>query len=329
MTSPRTFFRVGVLDSRLRAQSPGRIPSMLSTRYRIAVTNRRTEEEFRFSVSIGQVLGAVAVAAVLPALLVLGARYKAEWEQRTIRAELANLREENALMRDATTSLTSQITALQSVLDDVSQLTPTPVEAKAMARLPHDVRRHALGGLSPEAARTALAGPAPGTEAVNVLNQMLSAFQSRLETARPQLAQRAALARATPSIWPALGPLTSSYGSRRDPFTLAASMHPGLDVGVDHGDPVHATADGVVIDSRYHHEYGNLVTVWHGFGIETRYAHLSRRLVPTGTSVTRGQMIGEAGSTGRSTGSHVHYEVWIHGRPVNPLQYLVGRQPTS
>ena len=106
-------------------------------------------------------------------------------------------------------------------------------------------------------------------------------------------------------------------------------MHPGLDLDVDLGAPVHVTADGVIKDARYHPEYGNLVIVSHGFGIETRYAHLSRHAVRPGLSVTRGQIVGYAGSTGRSTGTHLHYEVWIDGRAVNPLQYLVARDPSS
>jgi murein DD-endopeptidase MepM/ murein hydrolase activator NlpD len=164
---------------------------------------------------------------------------------------------------------------------------------------------------------------------MGVVRQMLSVLETRLETARPRLERRAALARATPAIWPALGALSSGFGARRDPFTAAASMHPGLDLDVDLGAPVHVTADGVVKDARYHPEYGNLVIVSHGFGIETRYAHLSRHAVRPGLSVTRGQIVGYAGSTGRSTGPHLHYEVWIDGRAVNPLQYLVARDPSS
>ena len=88
------------------------------------------------------------------------------------------------------------------------------------------------------------------------------------------------------------------------------------------------TADGVVAEAGYHPEYGNVVTVSHGFGIQTRYAHLQRFVVRQGTSVRRGQVVGHAGSTGRSTGTHLHYEVWIDGHAVNPLQYLVARQPS-
>jgi murein DD-endopeptidase MepM/ murein hydrolase activator NlpD len=258
-------------------------------------------------------------------LMALGASQKASWQRVSAESELATLRTENDTMRAATGALTSQISTLQTLVDDLSQLSPSASERTAMARLPGAVQQSALGGLSPEAARMALAGPSAGPDAVGVVRSMLSAFEARLEFARPRLERRAALARATPAIWPALGALSSSFGTRRDPFTAAASMHPGLDLDLEAGDPVHVTADGVVTDARYHPEYGNMVTVSHGYGIETRYAHLSRYVVRPGDSVTRGKIVGRAGSTGRSTGTHLHYEVWIDGRPVNPLQYLVSR----
>ena len=301
---------------------------MLSTRYSIVVANRRTGVVRRLTVSRRTLVGAAAVVCALPMLLVTGAVRQAGWHGLAVDAELVALRTENASMRAATDALTGQMASLQTMVDEMSQLTPSASERAAMARLPRAVQQQAMGGLSPDAARLALAGPSVGPDAMGVVRRMLTALESGLQTARPRMERRAALARSTPSIWPALGPLTSSFGYRRDPFTLAAAMHPGLDVDVETGTPVHATADGVVVDAQYHAEYGNFVTVSHGYGIETRYAHLSRITVRPGTSVTRGQVVGQAGSTGRSTGVHVHYEVWIDGRPVNPLQYLVSREPS-
>ncbi len=291
---------------------------MPSTRYSIVVNNRRTGVVHRFTVSLGPLLVLAAVCCALPLLLMLGA-------SRQAAAELAALQAENETMRASTGALTSQMASLQSVVDNLSTLSPSRTEQAAMARLPRAVQQRALGGLSPEAARIAMSGPSAGADAMGVVRQMLTAIESRLATARPRLERRAALARATPAIWPAVGALTSGFGARRDPFTAEPSLHPGLDLDASAGDPVHATADGVVSEARFHPEYGNLVTVAHGFGIETRYAHLSQALVRTGTSVTRGRIIGRAGSTGRSTGTHVHYEVWIDGRAVDPLRYLVAR----
>jgi murein DD-endopeptidase MepM/ murein hydrolase activator NlpD len=298
---------------------------MLSTRYSIIVANRRTGVVRRFTLSLRSVVAVTVVGCAVPLLLSLGATRKATWSVAALESEVSALRGENAAMRSSTGALTSQIASLQTVVDDLSQLSPSATERTAMARLPRDVQQSALGGPSPAAARTAFAGASTAPDAVGVVREMLTALRAGLETARPRLERRAALARATPAIWPALGALTSGFGGRLDPFTATASMHPGLDLDVDLGDPVHVTADGVVTDARYHPEYGNMVTVSHGFGIETRYAHLSRSLVRPGTSLTRGQIVGQAGSTGRSTGTHLHYEVWIDGRAVNPLQYLVSR----
>jgi len=115
---------------------------------------------------------------------------------------------------------------------------------------------------------------------------------------------------------------TSLYGVRSDPFRGTAAMHSGVDIPGPVGTPVYATADGVVGRSGWVGAYGNLVELEHGRGLQTRYGHLSKITVAPGTRVTRGQLIGLMGSTGRSTGSHLHYEVRIDGRAVNPLPFL-------
>lgn len=115
---------------------------------------------------------------------------------------------------------------------------------------------------------------------------------------------------------------TSNFGVRSDPFKGVAAMHAGVDIPGPLGTPVYATADGVVGRAERAGGYGNLIEVNHGKGIETRYGHLSKILVSPNTKVTRGQLIGLMGSTGRSTGSHLHYEVRIDGRAVNPVPYL-------
>lgn len=116
--------------------------------------------------------------------------------------------------------------------------------------------------------------------------------------------------------------LTSSFGVRSDPFRGTAAMHAGVDIPGPVGTPVYATADGVVERSERAGGYGNLVELNHGKGIQTRYGHLSKLLVDANTRVKRGQLIGLMGSTGRSTGSHLHYEVRIDGRAVNPIPFL-------
>jgi murein DD-endopeptidase MepM/ murein hydrolase activator NlpD len=116
---------------------------------------------------------------------------------------------------------------------------------------------------------------------------------------------------------------TSGYGVRSDPFRRGAAMHAGIDLAGPVGTPIYATADGTVLRSGWNNGgYGNLIEIDHGRGITTLYAHLSGMTVRQGEQVTRGQMIGRMGSTGRSTGSHLHYEVRIDNRPVNPIPFM-------
>ncbi len=115
---------------------------------------------------------------------------------------------------------------------------------------------------------------------------------------------------------------TSSFGVRSDPFQGRAAMHAGIDLAGPLGTEIYATADGVVDRSQWAGGYGNLVELNHGKGIQTRYGHLSKSLVKAGDRVKRGQLIALMGSTGRSTGSHLHYEVRIDGKAVNPVPYL-------
>jgi murein DD-endopeptidase MepM/ murein hydrolase activator NlpD len=116
---------------------------------------------------------------------------------------------------------------------------------------------------------------------------------------------------------------TSGYGVRSDPFRGAAAMHAGIDLAGPVGTPIYATADGTVSEAGYNSGgYGNLIKLNHGRGIETRYGHLSAIMVSPGQRIVRGQQIGRMGSTGRSTGSHLHYEVRIDGRAVNPIPFM-------
>ena len=116
---------------------------------------------------------------------------------------------------------------------------------------------------------------------------------------------------------------TSGFGVRSDPFRHGAAMHPGIDLAAPYGTPVYATADGTVLRSGWNSGgYGNLVEIDHGRGIVTRYGHMSKIIVGEGQHVTRGQQVGYVGSTGRSTGNHLHYEVRIDNSPVNPIPFM-------
>ncbi len=125
-----------------------------------------------------------------------------------------------------------------------------------------------------------------------------------------------------PSLWPVQGPVTSSYGQRDDPFNGEGAFHKGVDISSHYGTPVRAPADGTVVSAGVENGYGREVILNHGHGITTLYGHLSGFSVSVGQTVVRGQIIGYVGTSGRSTGAHLHYEVRIHETPVNPHKYL-------
>ena len=127
---------------------------------------------------------------------------------------------------------------------------------------------------------------------------------------------------ATPSIWPVKGWVTSEFGVRESPFRSGVEFHKGLDISTRFGKEVVAPADGLVIVSAYYQQDGNFVKIDHGRGLATGFAHLSRMAVKQGMRVKRGDIIGYVGDTGRSTGPHLHYAVFVNNVPVNPRKYL-------
>jgi murein DD-endopeptidase MepM/ murein hydrolase activator NlpD len=137
------------------------------------------------------------------------------------------------------------------------------------------------------------------------------------------LADRQALLNATPNIRPAKGWFTSRFGYRISPFTGRSLLHAGVDIAAAPGSPVYATADGVVTFAGYDEGYGKLVTIDHGYGISTRYGHNSQIYVQVGQKVSRWDVIAAVGNTGRSTGSHCHYEVRVNGIPRDPMLYML------
>jgi murein DD-endopeptidase MepM/ murein hydrolase activator NlpD len=125
-----------------------------------------------------------------------------------------------------------------------------------------------------------------------------------------------------PTLWPVVGEITGHFGERLDPFSGEGAFHAGMDIASHYGDEVRATADGVVTVVEQRAGYGRLVVIDHGFGVTTWYGHLSAFKAQAGMHVKRGDVIGNEGDSGRSTGAHVHYEVRIYNTPVNPWRYL-------
>lgn len=158
---------------------------------------------------------------------------------------------------------------------------------------------------------------------IDALTQQLSDRQSQLKVLSQVLANRHLIAETTPSGWPIKkGWISSYFGPRIDPFTGKPGFHPGIDFAGRMGENVHAIAGGVVTFAGRDGGYGNMVEIDHGDGYSTVYGHNERIDVKVGQVVKRGQVISQLGSTGRSTGPHVHLEVRYHGRPINPLKYI-------
>ena len=257
-------------------------------------------------------------------LIGIGAIWGSQVRVSEIEAVNAILQMENDSYREATGELAGQISSLQSAVDQIGvQARVDPQADQAMRALPSRVRERAMGGAPGAIAGPVLSGAfgAPDNS-FGVLRDLLGAIEQRLASVRTGVERRQALASATPSIWPIAGWISSGFGNRRDPFNGQSDFHPGLDISGDHGQQIHAPADGLVTGAAYNGNYGNLITLDHGFGLTTRYGHLSRFEVTPGQQVRRGQVIGYVGSTGRSTSPHLHYEVLVNGQLTNPLRLL-------
>jgi murein DD-endopeptidase MepM/ murein hydrolase activator NlpD len=301
-------------------------------RYTIVLADRQTGSVRRFTIRLRPFGLAFAVVLIFPILVGLGLRLSATKEVNHLRTSNLTLAQENTSYREATGALTSQIESLQSAINELgirARLDPT--SARAMEKLPAVVRNRAEGGTS-VAGASAMLTPEFNAASVSSLDQtftmlrnLLGSLETHLTIVRRKVEKRESLMNATPSIWPVHGWLSAGYGMRADPFNGNRDFHPGLDISADKGTPIFATAAGKVELAAPSGDYGNLVIVNHGYGLVTRYGHLSKFSVWQGRDVKRGDIIGYVGSTGRATGPHLHYEVLANGKLMNPLQLLVGK----
>ena len=298
---------------------------MLSKRYTIVLADRTTGVVRRFTISLKPALIIVVSVVTLPILIGTGAAMKARHDVATMFATATTLEFENANYRAATEQLAGQIMALQTAMSDLgARAALDPSLQDSMDKLPAVIKSRAMGGPTAAAALTSMApGLTSPENTFALLKDLLAGLESRLQTVRSDVDKRNQLAAATPSIWPTHGWLSSSMGNRADPLTGERDFHPGLDISADKGDPVYSTADGKVTHATSAGNYGNLVIVDHGYGLETRYGHLSTFKVTIDQRVKRGDLLGLVGSTGRTTGAHLHYEVRANGRILNPLQLLL------
>jgi len=304
-----------------------------SRRYTVVIADRSTGVVRRFTLGLRPTLTAIAVVLSLPSLIGLGARWSALAEINALRSNATALQQQNDSFRAMTAELTDQVKSVQTAVADLNaKAALDPVSAKALAKLDPAVRSRAMGGgatTSPIASSVMAPTLVSPEDTFGTLRDVLGRLGSRLELAQVDIGRRSELLGATPSIWPARGPLSATFGRRESPFVAGSNeYHTGLDISGDRGDAVCATAGGVVEFTGWSGDYGNMVTVNHGFGLVTRYAHLSTMLVRPGDRIERGQTLGQIGTTGRVTGPHLHYELLVNGQLTDPLPLLlVIREP--
>ena len=305
---------------------------MSARRYTVVIADRTSGVMRQVTLNLRTTVIAVGAVLALPILMGLGAKWSSRIEIEHLRTANSSLAVENGSYRAATGELTAQIQSLEGVINDLGvRATLDPAQARAMAKLPAIVKTRAAGGTSvaPSPAMTEIATAALSSpeDTFGVLRNLLQGLESRLTYVRRDVERREALAAATPSIWPAQGWLSDRFGVRSDPFTGEHGYHQGLDISADKGQPVFATADGLVESASYNGDYGNMVVLKHGFDLTTRYGHMSGFAVKVGQKVKRGTVIGFVGATGRATGAHVHYEILANGKLIDPLQLLT--QPAN
>jgi len=287
----------------------------------VARTSRSRSKIRRISIHKRWLKFATALACLVLCAAIYGL-YGMFREARHLKIEHENtrLRVENEKQRKQLQKLENRVDAIEDTsrrIAEISGSTTAPVQGENESRPEGASKQRGAGG--PLVPMDAAAIASVETRAVQ-LEQELRAYESALrERAR------------VPSIWPVVGgEMTDRFGGRRDPFGGAsAEFHSGQDISAERGTLVYAAGIGMVRSAGTQGGYGQIVIIDHGDGITTRYGHLSKIEVVAGQELARGAVIGHVGSTGRSTGPHLHYEVRINEEPVNPRAYLPSSGKTS
>ncbi len=236
--------------------------------------------------------------------------------------EISRLEGENEKLRQVNEDFESSVRKLQEQLASYEDRTRQLAIVAGIATL--DGGEAGIGGGSPvdEVGEISETGDT-GLGDIPALESRAREMAGTLKVVEARLQQRARLISATPAITPVKGILTSGFGYRSDPVTHGRGVHQGVDIAAAPGQPVRASADGLVLRSGTMGGLGSAIYLAHGYGLTTRYGHLSKIEVRPGQRVKRGDIIGRVGNTGRSTGYHLHYEVRQDGDPVNPLVYIL------
>ena len=259
------------------------------------------------------VLGVVMLSALLlPGYLLLSRRQAVSL--RALEVENVTLHEANDRYDEDLSHLRSKLADYEkkatkfALLAGVDDLPAAQLPAGSPGELP-------VGGTP--------SGPDYLTEEIGILKRRAAVLDESYTILDRTYANQVVRLAATPSISPTKGLMGSGYGHRSDPFTGKREFHPGLDIVANAGTPVWATADGVVTRAGRLGSYGKAVVLSHGNGFQTRFAHLSSVNVKPGQKIRRGDLLGKVGATGRALGFHLHYEVLLHDRKVDPVQYII------
>jgi murein DD-endopeptidase MepM/ murein hydrolase activator NlpD len=237
-------------------------------------------------------------------------------------AELESLRRENAALHEQAQHYNLNLGRFESRIAVLQRtVTKLGVVSGVEQILPGD--EGVLAGQG-GATWSEIVPPSRDTElAVEALSVRLSELTERSSRIESFYSDQTELLASTPSIWPVRGYLSSGYGRRPDPFTGQTGYHPGIDISAPPGTEIKAPADGVVVSVGRRGAYGKAIVIDHGFDVVTRYGHMQDYNVRPGQRVHRGDVIGFVGNTGRSNAPHLHYEVWVRDKLVNPIHYIL------
>ena len=232
--------------------------------------------------------------------------------------ELSKLQRENRELQTANEQFSKSVESLRTQLRTVEDHTRKLAIIAGITTL-DETSQGGVGGLR----QNEDLGGSPYRDDVDKMSFRSNRLQRDLSVLEQKFVAQSQLLSCTPSIAPVRGILTDGFGGRSDPFTGEQGVHNAIDISSAVGQPVRAPADGIVVKAEWANGYGNVVYLSHGYGYSTRYGHLSGFGIRPGQRVERGDVIGYVGSTGRSTGPHLHYEVRLNNVPVNPLEYIL------
>lgn len=285
----------------------------------------------RFRIQKSFLVQLASAAGVLALLLTIGTVHYFVVAKDA--AENKILREENLTLRSQLKAINERVEHINTTLDRVERFDQ---KLRALTLLSDPQRNLAMGPTATDPNTQVLpsgdnqfvrASVVENPKAISGKLDKLSAEATRQEQSLQELQQyfqdQRSLLASIPSVWPARGWVTSDFGQRLDPYTAERVMHQGLDIAAPHGKEVQAPSDGTVVFAGLEGGYGNVLVIDHGYGIKTRYGHLSQILVKAGEHVARGQNVAMIGNTGRSTGPHLHYEVRVNGVPQNPRKFIL------